>query len=82
MDQKEKEPTSRFWGKLFEQSFVVVCLVLGFTVLFTEYKSLFEKLLNDKDRDFELLLERNKELRNENVILYEKLINCKHGATD
>lgn len=65
-----------FIKKLFEQSFVVICLVLGLYFIFLEYKSMFDKLNAKSDRDEMLLLDRVRELNDKNDDLYERLINC------
>ena len=65
-----------FIKKLFEQSFVVICLIIGVYFIFLEYKSMFDKLNEKSDRDEQLLLERVKELNQKNEDLYERLIDC------
>lgn len=65
-----------FIKKLFEQSFMVICLIIGVYFIFLEYKDMFHKLNTKSDRDEMILLNRVKELSEKNEDLYERLINC------
>lgn len=65
-----------FIKKLFEQSFMVICLIIGVYFIFLEYKDMFHKLNTKSDRDELILLNRVKELTEKNEDLYERLINC------
>ena len=65
-----------FIKKLFEQSFMVICLIIGVYFIFLEYKDMFHKLNTKSDRDELILLNRVKELSEKNEDLYERLINC------
>lgn len=70
------EGTAQLFKKLFEQSFIVICLAIASYFLVVEYKSIFTKLLDKNDRDEEILLRRVQELNEENKELYERLIKC------
>ena len=65
-----------FIKKLFEQSFMVICLIIGVYFIFLEYKDMFHKLNTKSDRDELILLNKVKELSEKNEDLYERLINC------
>lgn len=92
------EPTNNnnstdFWRRLFEQSFLVICLSLGVVFLFKEYKEIFTKLIEKNERDEILLLKALEKSRIDNQELsrqkqqlieklYERLIDCKDGKND
>ena len=75
-------PTEKTWRKLFEQSFIVICLCVCFYYLFLEYKDIFATLTKKNARDETLLIERVRNLNLKNEKLYERLINCKDGTKD
>lgn len=58
-----------FIKKLFEQSFLIICLISFLVFLIFEHK-------RKNDRDEQFLLERVEELNEKNSDLYERLIDC------
>ena len=58
-----------FIKKLFEQSFLIICLVSFLIFLIFEHK-------RKNDRDEQFLLDRVQELNQKNYDLYERLIDC------
>lgn len=65
-----------FIKKTLEQSFVVICLIVGLYFIFLEYKTMFEKYNDKSERDEEIMLKRLHELNEKNDALYERLIKC------
>ncbi|MCP4502065.1 MAG: hypothetical protein GY822_19075 [Deltaproteobacteria bacterium] len=85
--------TTDFWRRLFEQSFLVICLSLGVVFLFKEYKEIFTKLIEKNQRDENILLdaltnsrkgnaEVNRQQQERIEKLYERLIDCKNGKNN
>ncbi len=82
MQNTSNHDSGDYFRRLFEQSFLVLSLTLGVIFLFKEYKEIFSKLDEINKSDETELINKVKELTNENKHLYERLIDCNNGTND
>ena len=82
MSEQTNNNSTDFWRRLFEQSFLVICLSLGVIFLFKEYKEIFTKLIEKNERDENILLDALEKSRDEKQKIYERLIECKDGKNN
>ena len=82
MQNTSNHDSGDYFRRLFEQSFLVLSLTLGVIFLFKEYKVIFSKLDEINKSDETELINKVKELTNENKHLYERLIDCNNGTND